>query len=94
MVVAIELFHLHFLAEKDHMAEGPRRQLGRQCRATKEAQIRRHNWVCNSIRDRMLSVGDEQPPTVLTEHRVSVHGEELRPDLVIIRGHQDSGHSC
>ena len=26
--------------------------------------------------------------TVLTEHRVSVNGEEYRPDLVIIRGHQ------
>ena len=59
-----------------------------ECVRTKESQIRRHNWVCNSIRDRMLSVGDEQPPTVLTEHRVTVHGEEFRPDLVIVRGHQ------
>ena len=57
-----------------------------ECRSTREAQIRRHNWVCNAIKDRATE--GQRPAQVLSEHRVSVHGEEYRPDLVIIRGDQ------
>ena len=55
-----------------------------QCRASKDAQIRRHNWVCNSIREKVM---EEAPnASVLSEHRVPLAGEEFRPDLIIIRG--------
>ena len=59
-----------------------------ECRTTKHAQIRRHNWVCNSIQKRLMTDTTNSTVTVLTEYRVSVKGEEYRPDLVIIRGHQ------
>ena len=59
-----------------------------ECRTTKDAQIRRHNWVCGSIRNRMMTAPLNTPVRVLTEHRVLVNGEEFRPDLVIVHGHK------
>ena len=57
-----------------------------ECRKTRDAQIRRHNWVCKEICEQVLA-GDPTA-TVLSEHRVTVNGEEYRPDLVIVRGCQ------
>ena len=55
-----------------------------ECVSTREAMIRRHNWVCNAVRDELR----ERDPTtqVLTEPRLSVRGREMRPDLVVIQG--------
>ena len=57
-----------------------------ECRKTRDAQIRRYNWVCKEICEQVLA-GDPTA-TVLSEHRVTVNGEEYRPDLVIVRGCQ------
>ena len=57
-----------------------------ECKTTREAQIRRHNWVCGAIRRRVKEV--DPTTSVRSEFRVTVDGEELRPDLVIVRGHR------
>ena len=57
-----------------------------ECRATRDAQIRRHNWVCGLLRERALTA--EANATVMSEHRVSVNGEEYRPDLIVVSGNR------
>jgi hypothetical protein len=57
------------------------------CHTTKRAQIDRHNWVCDTLRQALIKSGSETVKvSVLPELRVKAGGEEYRPDLTVIRG--------